>query len=132
MVVNDIFSIFMIFLFVLFLTLAVTFYVDYRKHSSEVSKVYNSLTQIGLLTKEDYQLWEGLGFWGFGFRVTILSRLLRGRDVKLTNSRMLHSHSCHNILSDSELSWVYSYDKKIKFTAAVFILLLVLTGINKV
>lgn len=120
MVVNDIFSIFIIFLFVLFLTLAVTFYVDYRKHSSEVSKVYNSLTQIGLLTKEDYQLWEGLGFWGFGFRVTILSRLLRGRDVKLTNSRMLHSHSCHNILSDSELSWLYSYDKKNKIHGGCF------------
>lgn len=132
MITNDISSIFLIFLFILFLTLAVTFYIDYRKHSSEVLKVYNSLTQIGLLRKEDYQLWEGLGFWGFGFRVTILSRLLRGRDVKLTNSRILHSHSCHNILSDSELSWVYSYDKKIKFTAAVFILLLVMASVDGV
>ncbi|EKY3998597.1 MAG: hypothetical protein E6314_01165 [Enterobacter sp.] len=130
MTTNDIFSIFVIFLFVLFLILVVAFYIDYRKHSSEVSEIYNSLTQAGLLRKEDYQVWEGLGFWGFGFRVTILSRLLRGKSVKLTDSRRLEAHACHGVLTDFELSWVYSYDKKIKFTMAIFILLLILASIN--
>ncbi|EPW3922189.1 hypothetical protein ACWKNT_001051 [Enterobacter sichuanensis] len=132
MIANDIFSIFVIFLFALFLILMVTFYIDYRKHSGEVSEVYNALTQARLLRKEDYQVWEGLGFWGFGFRITILSRLLRGKSVKLTDSRRLQSHACHDVLSGFELSWVYSYDKKIKFTAAVFILLLVMASIGSV
>lgn len=79
MIANDIFSIFVISLFALFLILMVTFYIDYRKHSGEVSEIYNALTKARLLRKEDYQVWEGLGFWGFGFRITILSRLLRGK-----------------------------------------------------
>lgn len=132
MIANDIFSVFVISLFALFLILMVTFYIDYRKHSGEVSEVYNALTQARLLRKEDYQVWEGLGFWGFGFRITILSRLLRGKSVKLTDSRRLQSHACHDVLSGFELSWVYSYDKKIKFTAAVFILLLVMASVGSV
>ncbi|MCI8904355.1 MAG: hypothetical protein HFE70_09020 [Enterobacter sp.] len=132
MIANDIFSIFVMSLFALFLILMVTFYIDYRKHSGEVSAVYNALTQARLLRKEDYQVWEGLGFWGFGFRITILSRLLRGKSVKLTDSRKLQSHACHGVLSGFELSWVYSYDKKIKFTAAVFILLLVMASVGSV
>ena len=132
MIANDIFSIFVISLFALFLILMVTFYIDYRKHSGEVSEIYNALTKARLLRKEDYQVWEGLGFWGFGFRITILSRLLRGKSVKLTDSRRLQSHACHDVLSGFELSWVYSYDKKIKFTAAVFILLLVMASVGSV
>ncbi|WP_063957525.1 hypothetical protein [Enterobacter cloacae] len=132
MIANDIFSIFVIFIFALFLILTVTFYIDYRKHSSEVLEIYNALTQARLLRKEDYQVWEGLGFWGFGFRITILSRLLRGGSVKLTDSRRLQSHACHDVLSGFELSWVYSYDKKIKFTMAIFILLLILVSINEI
>ncbi|HDR2784920.1 hypothetical protein [Enterobacter sichuanensis] len=132
MIANDIFSIFVMSLFALFLILMVTFYIDYRKHSGEVSEIYNALTQARLLRKEDYQVWEGLGFWGFGFRITILSRLLRGKSVKLTDSRRLQSHACHDVLSGFELSWVYSYDKKIKFTAAVFILLLVMASVGSV
>ncbi len=132
MIANDIFSIFVISLFALFLILMVTFYIDYRKHSGEVSEIYNALTQARLLRKEDYQVWEGLGFWGFGFRITILSRLLRGKSVKLTDSRRLQSHACHDVLFDFKLSWVYSYDKKIKFTAAVFILLLVMASVGSV
>lgn len=132
MIANDIFSIFVMSLFALFLILMVTFYIDYRKHSGEVSEIYNALTQARLLRKEDYQVWEGLGFWGFGFRITILSRLLRGKSVKLTDSRRLQSHACHDVLSGFELSWVYSYDKKIKFTAAVFIFLLVMASVGSV
>ncbi|PAN74235.1 hypothetical protein CIW69_14815 [Enterobacter cloacae] len=132
MIANDIFSISVISLFALFLILMVTFYIDYRKHSGEVSEIYNALTKARLLRKEDYQVWEGLGFWGFGFRITILSRLLRGKSVKLTDSRRLQSHACHDVLFDFELSWVYSYDKKIKFTMAIFILLLILASINEI
>ncbi|HDR2845644.1 TPA: hypothetical protein QCK30_004158 [Enterobacter sichuanensis] len=130
MIANDIFSIFVISLFALFLILMVTFYIDYRKHSGEVSEIYNALTKARLLSKEEYQVWEGLGFWGFGFRITILSRLLRGKSVKLNDSRRLQSHACHDVLSGFELFWVYSYDKKIKFTAAVFILLLVMASVG--
>lgn len=132
MIVNNVFSIFVFFLFALFLILTVSFYIDYRKHSSEVLGIYNSLTQAGLLREGDYQVWEKLGVWGFGFRVTILSRLLRGKSVKLTDSRRLQSHACHDVLSGFELTWVYSYDKKIKFTMAIFILLLILASINEI
>ncbi|WP_217990521.1 hypothetical protein, partial [Enterobacter hormaechei] len=127
-IVNNALSILVFFLFALFLILMVSFYIDYRKYSSEISGIYNSLTQAGLLREGDYQVWEGLGFWGFGLRVTSLSRLLRGKSVKLTDSRRLQS----DVLSGFELSWVYSYDKKLKFTMAIFILLLILTSINEI
>ena len=51
MIVNNAFSILVFFLFALFLILMVSFYIDYRKYSSEISGIYNSLTQAGLLRK---------------------------------------------------------------------------------
>ncbi|WP_217990648.1 hypothetical protein, partial [Enterobacter hormaechei] len=61
MIVNNALSILVFFLFALFLILMVSFYIDYRKYSSEISGIYNSLAQAGLLREGDYQVWEGLG-----------------------------------------------------------------------
>lgn len=131
MITENIYSTFVICVFTIFIILVLTFYVDYRKHSSQVDKIYELLIQKNLLKEEDCQVWKNLGFWGFGFRTTILSRLVRGKHIKLTESRWLEPRSCNNVLSNFELSWVNSYNRKVKIAAALFVLLLILAGVNE-
>lgn len=72
---ENVYSISVILLFIIFITIVVTFYADYRKRSPQIAKVYELLKQQQLIRSDDYNIWEGLGFWGFGFRVTIISSL---------------------------------------------------------
>ncbi|CAM7010008.1 MULTISPECIES: hypothetical protein [Enterobacter] len=132
MISDNIYSAFIVFIFFVFIILVLTFYIDYRKHSGQVDKIYESLTQENLLKEEDYQVWKNIGFWGFGFRTTILSRLVRGKRIKLTESRWLEPQSCNAILSNFELSWVNSYNRKVKVATFLFVLLLILAGVNEI
>ncbi|MGX5028611.1 hypothetical protein ACWKYF_16975 [Enterobacter asburiae] len=132
MIADNIYSAFIICVFAVFIFLVLTFYVDYRKHSGQVDKIYDLLIQKNLLKEDDYQTWKNLGFWGFGFRTTILSRLVRGKRIKLTESRWLEPQSCNNVLSNFELSWVNSYNIKVKVATALFVLLLILAGVNEI
>ncbi|KLP57316.1 hypothetical protein ABR39_03535 [Enterobacter genomosp. O] len=132
MIADNMYSAFIICVFVVFIILVLTFYIDYRKHTGQVDKIYELLIQKDLLKEEDCQPWENIGFWGFGFRTTILSRLMRGKRIKLTESRWLEPQSCNNVLSNFELSWINSYNRKVKIATALFVLLLILTGVNEI
>ncbi|HDR2622005.1 TPA: hypothetical protein QCI71_002900 [Enterobacter chuandaensis] len=132
MIADNIYSAFIICVFAVFIFLVLTFYVDYRKHSDQVDKIYDLLIQKNLLKEDDYQAWKNLGFWGFGFRTTILSRLVRGKRIKLTESRWLEPQSCNSVLSNFELSWINSYNTKVKVATALFVLLLILAGVNEI
>ncbi|WP_320726248.1 hypothetical protein [Enterobacter sp. 118C5] len=132
MIADNIYSAFIICVFAVFIFLVLTFYVDYRKHSGQVDKIYDLLIQKNLLKEDDYQAWKNLGFWGFGFRTTILSRLVRGKRIKLTESRWLEPQPCNSVLSNFELSWINSYNTKVKVATALFVLLLILAGVNEI
>lgn len=132
MIADNFYSAFIICVFAVFIILVLTFYVDYRKHSDQVDKIYELLIQKNFLKEEDYQTWKNLGFWGFGFRTTILSRLVRGKRIKLTQSRWLEPQSCNNVLSNFELSWINLYNRKVKVATALFVLLLILAGVNEI
>ncbi|HEO9143285.1 MULTISPECIES: hypothetical protein [Enterobacter] len=132
MISDNIYSAFIICIFIVFIILVLTFYIDYRKYSGQVDKIYELLIQKNFLKEEDYQVWKNIGFWGFGFRTTILSRLVRGKRIKLTESRWLEPQSCKTILSNFELSWVNSYNRKVKIATVLFVLLLILAGVNEI
>ncbi|SHG28792.1 hypothetical protein SAMN05428958_101616 [Pantoea sesami] len=132
MIIDNMYSAFIICVFAIFIILMLTFYVDYRKHSGQVDKIYELLIQKNFLKEEGYQTWKNLGFWGFGFRTTILSRLVKGKSIKLTESRWLEPQSCNNVLSSFELSWINSYNRKVKVATALFVLLLILAGVNEI
>lgn len=76
MIFNNIYSAVIICLFAAFIILVISFYIDYRKKYRQVNQIYSIFTNQQLLKKEDYQTWQNLGFWGFGFLTTILSRIL--------------------------------------------------------
>ncbi|EQA1676265.1 hypothetical protein O1F63_RS23205, partial [Enterobacter hormaechei] len=89
MIFNNIYSAVIICLFIAFIGIVISFYIDYRKNYRQVNQIYAILTNQQLLKKEDYQTWQNLGFWGFGFLTTILSRVLQGKRVRLTECRWL-------------------------------------------
>lgn len=55
MITDNIYSAFIICVFAVFIILVLTFYVDYRKHSDQVDKIYELLIQKNFLKEEDYQ-----------------------------------------------------------------------------
>lgn len=132
MIFNNIYSAVIICLFAAFIILVISFYIDYRKKYRQVNEIYSIFTNQQLLKKEDYQTWKNLGFWGFGFLTTILSRILQGKRVRLTECRWLEPQSCNEILSAFELSWVKSYRRKIIIATIIFLLLLILSIVNNV
>ena len=132
MIFNNIYSAVIICLFIAFIGIVISFYIDYRKNYRQVNQIYAILTNQQLLKKEDYQTWQNLGFWGFGFLTTILSRVLQGKRVRLTECRWLEPQSCNKFFSDFDLSWVKSYRRKILIATAIFLLLLILSSINSV
>ncbi|BBV81332.1 TPA: hypothetical protein ACX3KE_002076 [Enterobacter kobei] len=132
MVTNNIYPAFIICIFVVFLIIVVTFYIDYRKHSDQVEQIYNLLIKSKLLKIEDYQAWQNLGFWGFGFRAMILSKLLRGKRIKITGSLWLEPQSCKDILSKFDVSWINAYNRKVKIATILFLLLLILASVKDI
>ncbi|NDO81889.1 hypothetical protein CJP72_14270 [Citrobacter sp. NCU1] len=126
------YSIFVILLSIILIAIVVTFYADYRKHSPQIVKVYELLKQQQLLRSDDYTLWEGLGFWGFGFRVTIISKLLSGKRVKLPRSRWLEPAPVKNALCGMDLEWINVYIRKNKIALIVFAALLMLSFLHDI
>ncbi|QRG80022.1 hypothetical protein [Citrobacter sp. R56] len=129
---ENVYSISVILLFIIFITIVVTFYADYRKRSPQIAKVYELLKQQQLIRSDDYNIWEGLGFWGFGFRVTIISSLLNGKRVKLTQSRWLEPVPVKNALCDFDLTWINTYIMKNKIALIVFAVLLTLSFLHDI
>lgn len=129
---ENVYSISVILLFIIFITMVVTFYSDYRKRSPQITKVYELLKQQQLIRRDDYNIWEGLGFWGFGFRVTIISRLLNGKRVKLTQSLWLEPVPVKNALCDFDLAWINVYIRKNKISLMIFAVLLTLSFLHDI
>jgi hypothetical protein len=119
---------------ILYLLLAVVFFtsiafsfLSYRRHSKQVEAMSLLLTQEGLLRTQDYEFWQRLGFWGFGFRVAMISRIHNGKPVKLSNTKILDAREGQRCIANFELGWIRGYYKCVTIMAISFLILLLWT-----
>ncbi len=59
--------IYILFLFVFFYLYYFFLFLFYRRHTKQVEAMCLLLAKAGVLSAQDYEFWQRLGFWGFSF-----------------------------------------------------------------
>ena len=114
-------------LVVVFFTSIIFSFLFYRRHTKQVETMCLLLAQEGLLSTQDYVVWQRLGFWGFSFRVAMVSRIHNGKPVKLSNAKILDAREGQRCIANFELDWIRNYYKCVTIMAIEFLVLLVWT-----
>ncbi|HBV4558838.1 TPA: hypothetical protein MDY63_003718 [Klebsiella aerogenes] len=118
--------IYILFLFVFFISIIFPF-LFYRRHTKQVEAMCLLLAKAGVLSAQDYEFWQRLGFWGFSFRVAMVSRIHNGKPVKLSNAKILDAREGQRCIANFELDWIRNYYKCVTIMAIEFLVLLVWT-----
>ena len=114
-------------LVVVFFTYIIFSFLFYRRHTKQVEAICLLLVQAGLLSTQDFEFWQRLGFWGFSFRVAMVSRIHNGKPVKLSNAKILDAREGQRCIANFELDWIRNYYKCVTIMAIEFLVLLVWT-----
>lgn len=114
-------------LVVVFFTSIIFSFLFYRRHTKQVEAMCLLLAQAGVLSTQDYEFWQRLGFWGFSFRVAMVSRIHNGKPVKLSNAKILDAREGQRCIANFELDWIRNYYKCVTIMAIEFLVLLVWT-----
>lgn len=127
---KHIYSLFVLFLFIVWILIAVSFFMDYKRYSKRLTCIFQILKDNKLLHDNDCQTLEMLGFCGFGARVMVLFLILKGKRVKLTHTRWLEPEACQTLLKDFDLAWVKNYGCKVKLGSILLCFLLILSFVG--
>ncbi|WP_325079641.1 hypothetical protein [Klebsiella aerogenes] len=114
-------------LVVVFFTSIIFSFLFYRRHTKQVEAMCLLLAQAGVLSAQDYEFWQRLGFWGFSFRVAMVSRIHNGKPVKLSNAKILDAREGQRCIANFELDWIRNYYKCVTIMVIEFLVLLVWT-----
>ncbi|EPK1187023.1 hypothetical protein NOX19_004706 [Klebsiella aerogenes] len=114
-------------LVVVFFTSIIFSFLFYRRHTKQVEAMCLLLAKAGVLSAQDYEFWQRLGFWGFSFRVAMVSRIHNGKPVKLSNAKILDAREGQRCIANFELDWIRNYYKCVTIMAIEFLVLLVWT-----
>lgn len=99
--------------------------IYYRRYAKQLAEIYQLLTNAGLLRKEDYEFWQELKFFGFGFLVTIISQIRKGKDIKLHDARLLDIEASKTYLDKFDLAWITGYYRCVRIMAVIFLALII-------
>jgi hypothetical protein len=104
-------------------------YVFYKKNNDKVDFLYSCLIDAGYMSYEDESLYKNLGFLGFGFRVSILKMIFRGKVFKSKKNRLFDAGATNLLIrkTNGDYGWIKSYYNIFKVQCVIAILLIVLT-----
>lgn len=97
-------------MFSLIYTLIVN-YVYYSKYRAELAGVYQLLVDHSIIHFEDYYFYEQLGVKGFGYRVSIISMILKGKRIPIDNKRWIEPNVGDLIRKHYDLSWIRGFNR---------------------
>jgi len=87
----------------------VVYYVYYRKYRAELAGVFQLLIDHSIIHFKDYYFYEQLGVPGFGYRVSIISMILKGRRIPIDNKRWIEPEAGELIRKHYDLSWIRGF-----------------------
>lgn len=87
----------------------IVYYVYYRKYRAELAGVFQLLIDHSIIHFEDYYFYEQLGVPGFGYRVSIISMILKGRRIPIDNKRWIEPEVGELIRKYYDLSWIRGF-----------------------
>ncbi|WP_312283005.1 MULTISPECIES: hypothetical protein [Pseudescherichia] len=84
-------------------------YIYYRKYRNELASVFQLLVDHSIIRFEDYYFYEQLGVKGFGYRVSIISMILKGKRIPIDNKRWIEPEAGDLIRKHYDLSWIRGF-----------------------
>ncbi len=122
-----------IFLFLLLAASILYLYYFYKKNINNLQYAFQILIDKGYLLTSDYSFYDSLGFWGFGFKVSILNMILKGRCFKIKEGRHINPHAKKYLIdtTHSDFEWVVSFYKIFKIQILIAVLFLACIFLSK-
>ncbi len=89
----------------------IVYYIYYRKYRNELASVFQLLVNHSIIRFEDYYFYEQLGVKGFGYRVSIISMILKGKRIPIDNKRWIEPEVGDLIRKHYDLSWIRGFNR---------------------
>ena len=86
-------------------------YIYYWKYRNELASVFQLLVDHSIIRFEDYYFYEQLGVKGFGYRVSIISMILKGKRIPIDNKRWIEPEVGDLIRKHYDLSWIRGFNR---------------------
>lgn len=102
----------------------------YNRYNKQLVSIFSDMHQQGLIEPQNYIFYEGLGFSGFGYRVSILSRIVKGKESSLTRNSKFKLEAARRITDKYDLAWVSSFYRMLTILALLLAILIVLAFIS--
>lgn len=108
-------------------------YLFYKEKNKNAENAFQCLVKAGYLKDDDYALYNSLAFWGFGFKVSILNMLLKGKRFKVKEGRYLDTTARECLLKhcNDDFAWVKSFYNIFKMQALFVVLFIVCIILSK-
>lgn len=91
----------------------INFYRFYKKYDEQVIDAFSFLHHRGIIRRADYQLYEQLGVSGFGFRVSLLAKILKGKRFQLEKQHWVEPDTASILKEKYDFSWVSNFYRMI-------------------
>lgn len=101
-------------------------FLIYKKRTSQVDLAYSRLKEYNYLPNDFFVFHKYLGFWGFGTRIYILDRILRGKSFLIKKGVYFTALTEVNVLDKSEFRWIRFYYKLVILLCVIFVWLIFL------
>ncbi|MDU6923826.1 hypothetical protein [Franconibacter helveticus] len=91
----------------------VVYYLSYRKHTAELASAFKMLNEHSLIHSDNYLFYEQLGAPGFGYRVSIMALILKGKRFQLDKERWIEPEAAELIKKHYDFSWIRGFYRNI-------------------
>ena len=91
----------------------VVYYLFYRKHTAELASAFKMLNEYSLIHSDNYLFYEQLGAPGFGYRVSIMALILKGKRFQLDKERWIEPEAAELIKKHYDFSWIRGFYRNI-------------------
>ncbi len=103
---------------------AVMYHRFYKKYDIQLRDVFCLLQRNAFVRAEDYGFYENLGIAGFGFRMSLLNKILKGQRFQIAKGRWIEPQAKELILRNFDVTWVHTFYKLILVISFLFIIMM--------
>jgi len=83
----------------------------YKKYDRQLREAFSLLQQKALIKLEDYYFYEQMGMYGFGFRVSLIKIIMKGKAFQLEKNRWVTPEAKQVLIENFDWSWVKDFYK---------------------
>lgn len=102
------------------------YYRFYKKYTEQVANAFDQLRQRQMISLDDYYFFQQLGAPGFGYRVSLLAKILKGERYQIAKNRWIEPEASKFLLSTYDFSWIKKFYQLIWFIGFLIVVLVFL------